>query len=114
VRTSHETRLLASTACYGENLICSYVDDVRTTQETPVALHGLWQDAFTFFIYADDVRTSLEAHASTACYGNNVTVLYVDDVRTAVGDPPRWPRDTPLSTKVGAKLRRQVTVAQSV
>jgi hypothetical protein len=26
----------------------------------------------------------------------------------------RWIRDTPLSTKVGTKFRRQVTVAQSV
>jgi hypothetical protein len=33
---------------------------------------------------------------------------------TAVGDPPRWPRDTPLSAKVGTKFRRQVSVAQSV
>jgi TRAP-type C4-dicarboxylate transport system permease small subunit len=35
-------------------------------------------------------------------------------VLTTVGDPPRWPRDTPLSTKVGTKFRRQVAVAQSV
>jgi hypothetical protein len=33
---------------------------------------------------------------------------------TTVGDPPRWPRDTPLSTKVGTKYRRQVAVAQSL
>jgi hypothetical protein len=31
-----------------------------------------------------------------------------------VGDPPRWPRDTPLSTKVGTKFRRKVAVDQSV
>jgi hypothetical protein len=31
-----------------------------------------------------------------------------------VGDPPRWPRDTPLSTKVGIKFRRQAAVARSV
>jgi hypothetical protein len=31
-----------------------------------------------------------------------------------VGDPPRWPRDTPLFAKVGTKFRRQVAVAQSV
>jgi hypothetical protein len=29
-------------------------------------------------------------------------------------DPPRCPRDTPLSTKVGTKFRPQVAVAQSV
>jgi hypothetical protein len=33
---------------------------------------------------------------------------------TAVGDPPCWPCDTPLSEKVGTKFRRQVAVAQSV
>jgi hypothetical protein len=27
---------------------------------------------------------------------------------TTVGDPPRWPCDTPLSTKVDTKFRRQV------
>jgi hypothetical protein len=31
----------------------------------------------------------------------------------AVGDPPRSPRGTPLSTKVGTKIRRQMAVAQS-
>jgi hypothetical protein len=33
---------------------------------------------------------------------------------TTVGDPPRWPRDTPLSTKVETKFRLQVAVDQSV
>jgi hypothetical protein len=33
---------------------------------------------------------------------------------TTVGDPPRWPPDTPLSTIVDTKFRRQVAVAQSV
>jgi hypothetical protein len=33
---------------------------------------------------------------------------------TTVGDPPRWPRDTPLCTKVGTKFRRPVAAAQSV
>jgi hypothetical protein len=28
-----------------------------------------------------------------------------------VGDPPRWPRDTSLSTKVGTQFRQQVAVA---
>jgi hypothetical protein len=32
---------------------------------------------------------------------------------TIAGDPPRYARDTPLSTKVGTKFR-QVAVAQSV
>jgi hypothetical protein len=36
----------------------------------------------------------------------------LDDVGslTTVGDPPRLPRDTPLSTKVGTKFRLQVAV----
>jgi hypothetical protein len=38
----------------------------------------------------------------------------IENRLTAVGSPPRWPRDTPLSTKVGTKFRRQVPVAQSV
>jgi hypothetical protein len=33
---------------------------------------------------------------------------------TAVGDPPRSPRDTPLSTKADTKFRRQVAIAHSV
>jgi hypothetical protein len=33
---------------------------------------------------------------------------------TALGVPPRWPRDTPLSAKVGTKIRRPVAVAPSV
>jgi hypothetical protein len=33
---------------------------------------------------------------------------------TTVRDQLRCPRDTPLSTKVGTKFRRQVAVAQSV
>jgi hypothetical protein len=30
------------------------------------------------------------------------------------GEPPRWPRDIPLSAKLGTKIRRPATVAQSV
>jgi hypothetical protein len=33
---------------------------------------------------------------------------------STVGDPPRWPCDTPLSTNVGTKFHREVAVAQSV
>jgi hypothetical protein len=32
-------------------------------------LRGFYGDSFTF-LYVDDVRTSQEAHASTACYGD--------------------------------------------
>jgi hypothetical protein len=36
------------------------------------------------FLYVDDVRSSLESHASTACYGDSFSFLYVDDVRTSL------------------------------
>jgi hypothetical protein len=38
----HLTTLWASTVCYGDNFTFVYVDDVRTSQETPMSsLHGL-------------------------------------------------------------------------
>jgi hypothetical protein len=45
---------------YGLSL---YVDDVRTTQETPMGHHCL-------LLYVDDVRTTQETHlwATIACY----------------------------------------------
>jgi hypothetical protein len=75
VRTSKETHLWASTACYWDSFTFSYVDDVCTSQEaqTSTAWYG---DSFTF-LYVYDVCTSQEAHASTACYGENNTFLYV-------------------------------------
>jgi hypothetical protein len=45
---------------------------------------------------------------------NSYGCPYVKLRLTTVGDPPRWPRDTPLSTKVDTKFRRQVAVDQSV
>jgi hypothetical protein len=36
-----------------------YEDDVRTSQETPMAFHGLYGDSFAF-LYEDDVLTSQE------------------------------------------------------
>jgi hypothetical protein len=39
----------------------------------------------------------------------------LEDLRlTTVGDPPHWPRDTPLSAKVGTKFHQQMGFAQSV
>jgi hypothetical protein len=38
-------------------------------------------DSFTI-LYVVDVRTSQQTHASTVSYGDNFTFLYVDDVRT--------------------------------
>jgi hypothetical protein len=36
-----ETRLFVSTAWYEEKLTFLYVDDVRTSKETPMGLHGV-------------------------------------------------------------------------
>jgi hypothetical protein len=43
-----------------------------------------------------------------------ILIRFAIALLTTVGDPPLWPRDSPLSTKVGTKFRRQVAVAQSV
>jgi hypothetical protein len=39
------------------------------------------------FLYVDDVRTSLEAHAFTSCYGDSFTLSCVDDVGTSQETP---------------------------
>jgi hypothetical protein len=46
---SHRKHLWASTACYGDNFTLLYVD-VRTSQETPVNLHGLLRGKIYFII----------------------------------------------------------------
>jgi hypothetical protein len=50
VRTSQETRLWASTACYRDRFTFLYVDDVRTSQKTPTGLHDLLRGQIYFFI----------------------------------------------------------------
>jgi hypothetical protein len=47
----------------GHHCLLLYVDDVRTTQETPMGHHCL-------LLYVDDVRTTRETHlwATIACY----------------------------------------------
>jgi hypothetical protein len=40
VRTSQETPIRASTACYGDSFTVLYVNDVRTSQETPYGPQG--------------------------------------------------------------------------
>jgi hypothetical protein len=39
------------------------------------------------FLYVHDVRTSLEAQTSTAFYGDSITFLYMDAVRTSQETP---------------------------
>jgi hypothetical protein len=45
----------------GDTYTFLYADDVRTSQKTPVGFHDLLGDTFTF-LYADDVRTSQKTH----------------------------------------------------
>jgi hypothetical protein len=59
----------------------TYVEDVRTSQETHAST-ACYGDSFAF-LYVDDVHTSQKTHASTACYGDSFAFLYVDDVRTS-------------------------------
>jgi hypothetical protein len=73
VRTSQETRLWASTACYEGSFTFLYVDDVRPSQGGQFSM-ACYKDSFTF-LCVDDVRTSQETHlrACTACYGDSFT-----------------------------------------
>jgi hypothetical protein len=41
VRTSQETQIWASMACYRDSFTFLYVGDNRTSQETHMGLHGL-------------------------------------------------------------------------
>jgi hypothetical protein len=46
-------------ACYGNSFTFLYVDDVRTSQETPMDLHACYGNSFTF-LYVDEFRTPQE------------------------------------------------------
>jgi hypothetical protein len=53
----HRKHLWASTACYGHSFTLLYVDDVRTSQETPMGLHGLlWGIALRSYMQMIFVR----------------------------------------------------------
>jgi hypothetical protein len=56
---------------------------VRNSQETPMGLYGLLQIALLFYVGGD--RTSQETYlsASTACYTDSFSFLYVDDAHTS-------------------------------
>jgi hypothetical protein len=62
----------------------------------------------------------IEIHAGSCVLISWYFTLWVMRLRsrklrlTTVGDQPRWPHNTPLSTKVGTKFRRQVAAAQLV
>jgi hypothetical protein len=57
--------------CYGDSFAFLYIDDVHTSQETPMSCYG---DSFAF-LYVEDVRTSHEKHMSLAFYGENNYIL---------------------------------------
>jgi hypothetical protein len=62
------------TASYGDSFTSAYADDVRTSQEAHLwTTTACYGDSFTS-VYVDDVRTSQEAHlwTTTACYGDNL------------------------------------------
>jgi hypothetical protein len=56
----------------------------------------------------------LQAHLENRMQKVEITYRCNKLRSTTVGDPPRWPRDTPLSKNDGSKFRRQVAVAQLV
>jgi hypothetical protein len=62
----------------------------------------------------DAVELSLLETLILCRKGKNELHLFIINWLISVGEPPRWPRDTPLCTKVGTKFRRHVAVAQSV
>jgi hypothetical protein len=77
----HRKHLWVATACYGDSFTFLHAD-IRTSQETPVGLHGLLGDSITF-LYVD-VRTSQETPVGLhGLLGDSFTFLYVDDVRNS-------------------------------
>jgi hypothetical protein len=81
-----------------------------------MSLHGLLQGQL-YYLYIDDVRTSQEAHASTACYGESFAFFYVDDVRTsqeaqAFGAQCLFQQRTYGRRDIGARIHGAATRAQ--
>jgi hypothetical protein len=75
----HLTILWASTACYGDSFTFSYVDNVRTSQETHLCASTASYGDNVTFLYVDDVCTSQETYlwASTACYGDKFPFIFL-------------------------------------
>jgi hypothetical protein len=66
------TNPYASTASYGDRFSFVYVDDVRTSQETPIVLHDQLRGEL-YFLYNFRVSQKRHLWASTACDGDSVT-----------------------------------------
>jgi hypothetical protein len=60
VRTSQETHLWASTACYGDTVTSLYGDDFPTSQGTHLWASTACGDYIFTFLYVDGVHTSQE------------------------------------------------------
>jgi hypothetical protein len=94
------------------------------SSETSVLTRATWRNNPEDTILHSHRRENLKSYKGITVYffSDLVSPSYFPSFQhcaifiqvTTVGDPPRWPRDTPLSTKVGTKFRRQVVVAQSV
>jgi hypothetical protein len=67
VWASPETHILTSTACYVDRFPCYMYMMFLPHRKHSWASTTCYWESFTF-LYIDDVRTSQEAHASTACY----------------------------------------------
>jgi hypothetical protein len=68
-----------------ESFTSSYLDEVRTSQETHKWTTTSFYGDSLISLYVDEVRTSQEIHkwTTTACYGDGFTCLYLDNIRTS-------------------------------
>jgi hypothetical protein len=71
--------------------------------------NNLHKSGYKFF---HKPRSSIKVR--TLKFPERFCVAYHVEALTTVRDPPHWPRDPPLSTKVRTKFCRQVAVAQSI
>jgi hypothetical protein len=98
----------------------SVIKDVKVAADEATEPMNLYRDTqrnTTYPVQREQSTAYVTRCISATEYKTNLCT-FLDRSRklklTTVGDAPRWLRDTPLSTKVGTKFRRQVVVAQSV
>jgi hypothetical protein len=78
------------------NIICIYVDDIRTSQVTRLlAPTACYRDSFTF-LYVDDVRTSQETclWVSIACCGDIFAFLLTSSAYRKANISPQQAMET--------------------
>jgi hypothetical protein len=79
VGTSQKTHFLASTACYGDDLLF-FLDDFHTSKRTRVrASEACYMESFTL-LYVDDFHTSQETQITTVCYTDSVMFLWTSSI----------------------------------